>query len=75
MTIHKSQGLTLDQIWIDLGKSERTPGLSYVALSRARNIKSLMIEPLSFERLDSLKDKAYIQKRKREEERLKKHSI
>lgn len=47
MTIHKSQGLTLDQIWIDLGKTERTPGLSYVALSRARNIQSLMIEPLS----------------------------
>jgi len=34
ITIHKSQGLTLPKVWIDIGKSEKTPGVSYVALSR-----------------------------------------
>jgi hypothetical protein len=26
LTIHKSQGLTLPKVWIDIGKSERTAG-------------------------------------------------
>ena len=30
LTIHKSQGLTLELAWLDLGKSERVTGLSYV---------------------------------------------
>ena len=34
LTIHKSQGLTLSKAWIDIGKSEKTPGVSYVALSQ-----------------------------------------
>ena len=34
ITIHNSQGLTLLKAWIDIGKSEKTPGVSYVALSR-----------------------------------------
>ena len=34
ITMHKSQGLTLPKAWIDIGKSEKTPGVSYVALSR-----------------------------------------
>ncbi|XP_048579336.1 ATP-dependent DNA helicase PIF1-like [Nematostella vectensis] len=33
MTIHKSQGITLPKAWIDIGKSEKTPGIAYVALS------------------------------------------
>ena len=37
MTIHKSQGLTLEKAWIELGKTEKISGLSYVALSRVRN--------------------------------------
>ena len=28
LTIHKSQGLTLPKAWIDIGKSERTAGVS-----------------------------------------------
>ncbi|XP_020622509.1 uncharacterized protein LOC110060102 [Orbicella faveolata] len=32
ITIHKSQGLTLPKAWIDIGQSERTAGISYVAI-------------------------------------------
>ena len=70
VTIHKSQGLTLEQIWVDLGKSERSQGLSYVALSRARNLQSIIVEPMSFERLDSLKNKPCVKMRINEENRL-----
>ena len=37
LTIHKSQCLTLPKAVIDLGKSERTPGISYVAISRVKS--------------------------------------
>ena len=70
MTIHKSQGLTLTQSWVDLGKSERSIGLSYVALSRVRNLQSMIIEPMPFERLNCLKDKNLIIARLEEEKRL-----
>ncbi len=34
LTMHKSQGLTLPNAWINFVKSERTTGVSYVAISR-----------------------------------------
>ena len=34
LTIHKSQGFTLSKAWIDISKSEKTPGIAYVALSK-----------------------------------------
>jgi len=55
MTIHKCQGLTLEKAWIDLGKSESVTGMTYVALSRVRNLSDLVLEPLTFERLQALK--------------------
>ena len=38
MTIHKSQGLTLEKAWVDIGKSEKFTGLTYVGLSRVRKL-------------------------------------
>ena len=70
ITIHKSQGLTLDRAWIDLGKSERSLGMSYVALSRVRNLEDIVIEPLSLERLTSIGKGANFERRKQEELRL-----
>ena len=49
LTIHKAQGLTLERAVIDIGKKQTIPGLSYVALSRVRCLRDLMIEP-SFNR-------------------------
>jgi ATP-dependent DNA helicase PIF1 len=40
LTIHKSQGLTLPKACIDIGKSERTAGVSYVAISRVKSLAS-----------------------------------
>lgn len=41
LTIHKCQGLTLDDVRIDLGRGAFAPGQLYVALSRARTIEGL----------------------------------
>jgi len=70
ITIHKSQGLTLDKAWIDLGRSERSLGLSYVALSRVRNLKDMIVEPLTFDRLKAIGKAKNFEIRKQEESRL-----
>ncbi|XP_066922146.1 uncharacterized protein [Clytia hemisphaerica] len=70
ITIHKSQGLTLEQMSIDLGKSERASGQSYVALSRAKTLDSIYIEPMPYERLKSLAKSKSLKKRLDEESRL-----
>ena len=49
LTIHKSQGLTLPKAWMDIGKSERTAGVSYVAISRVKSLASCVIEPMTYE--------------------------
>ena len=70
LTIHKSQGLTLSKAWIDIGKSEKTPGISYVAISRVKTLSSLVIEPLTFERLANIKSSVTLHYRLQEESRL-----
>jgi hypothetical protein len=70
MTIHKSQGQTLDKAVIDLGKSERSLGLTFVALSRVRHIKDLVIAPCSYERLDGIKKSKVLASRLAEDKRL-----
>ena len=70
LTIHKSQGLTLPKAWIDIGKSERTAGVSYVAISRTKTLSSCVIEPMTYERLTRLKSSANLQFRLDEENRL-----
>lgn len=46
ITIHKSQGMTLDAARIDLRKAF-VPGMGYVALSRVKNLESLSLHGIN----------------------------
>lgn len=70
MTIHKSQGLTLKKAWIDLGTSEKTSGVTYVALSRVKKLEDLIVEPMTLERLEASKKSSNLKFRLEEEKRL-----
>ena len=72
ITIHKAQGLTLNDIWVDLGPSEKAAGLTYVALTRVRSLSNLIIEPMPYEILTSLKKSSNYKYRVLEEIRLNK---
>lgn len=45
ISIHRSQGLTLDKAVVDIGNSEFAIGLTYVALSRVKSIEGLLLDP------------------------------
>ena len=56
ITIHKSQGLTLSNVVIDIGNTVFTRGQSYVALSRVTKLSGLYLinlDPRSIKALDS----------------------
>lgn len=46
ITVHKSQGMSLDHALIDIGKSFE-PGMGYVALSRVSSIDGLFIQDIN----------------------------
>ena len=71
MTIHKAQqGLTLKNVWIDLGPSEKAAGMTYVAQSRAKKISDIVIEPMTFARLSAVNKTTNFKYRVLEENRL-----
>jgi ATP-dependent exoDNAse (exonuclease V) alpha subunit len=43
MTVHRSQGITLDRAYIDV-RAAREPGQAYVALSRVRTLEGLFLK-------------------------------
>ncbi|KAF8485255.1 hypothetical protein DFH94DRAFT_619233, partial [Russula ochroleuca] len=43
VTIHKSQGMSLDRVTVDLGCNEFASGLTFVALSQSKTFRGLCI--------------------------------
>lgn len=43
LTIHKSQGMTLDKVYVDLGRGAFAHGQTYVALSRGRTLDGMAL--------------------------------
>jgi ATP-dependent exoDNAse (exonuclease V) alpha subunit len=75
LTIHKSQGLTLQKTTIDIGSTERQ-GLTFTVISRVKSLENLRIEPpFSFERYSRMKNNPYTIIRKKEESRLQQLSL
>ena len=67
LTIHKAQGLALQNATIDIGNIERQ-GLTFTAISRVKSLSSLHISPtFSFSRYSRMQDNPYVQRRKQEE--------
>ncbi|MEN2500118.1 MAG: hypothetical protein MHMPM18_004286 [Marteilia pararefringens] len=54
LTIHKSQGLTLNKVKLYLGKSEDTPGLTFDGVSRVRRLHDIKVYDLTRRRIIGL---------------------
>lgn len=70
VTIHKSQGMTLDHVTVDLGNSEFASGLTFVALSRAKTFDGLRVEPFDFDRFKRIEKGRHVAARRAEFQRL-----
>jgi len=71
LTIHKSQGLTLPKVLVELGPKKRQAGLTFVALSRVKCLKDLaFLNPVSLTRLTSIATLKNTSDRLEEEQRL-----
>ena len=76
VTIHKSQGLTLDKAVIDIGKKEFSTGLTFVACSHVRQLTNLLfVPPFSFQRVANLSRSVRLKDRLIEDARLQQMSV
>jgi hypothetical protein len=67
MTIHRSQGLTLDAVHLDLGVGAFETGQTYVALSRVRDMSDLTLSrPIRFDDVKVDQDSSLFYKQIRE---------
>ena len=71
ITIHKSQGQTLHKAVIDIGSSEKTAYLTFVAISRLPTLECALIHQMPFERLQAISKKTNLELRHLEDSHLK----
>ena len=70
ITIHKTQGMTLDRVVIDIGEKEFSTGLTFVACSRVRHITDLLfVPPFAFKCLSNLSKSSHLSDRQNEDAR------
>jgi ATP-dependent DNA helicase PIF1 len=55
ITIHKSQGQSIDLLQADLGERIFADGMTYTAISRARNLDSLILKSIDWEQITANK--------------------
>ena len=70
ITMHMSQGQTLDKAVIDLGPKEACTGLTFVCLGRAKRLVDLMVGPMSFDSIGNLGNSLTTKARLQEGDRL-----
>jgi ATP-dependent DNA helicase PIF1 len=64
LTIHKSQGLTLEKATINIGKQERQ-GMTFTAISRVKYLNGLRFQPpFSYDRYQKMEKLAGVTIRK-----------
>ena len=70
LTIHKSQGLTLQKATIDIGPTERS-GLTFVAISHVKYLQGIIImPPFTYDKYEKMKRGKQVARRKEEQSRL-----
>ncbi len=74
LTVHKSQGLTLDKVVADVGDREMASGLTFVAFSRVRKLRDLAIVAKNFQRYARIGQGKQLKQRLAEQKRLSKLS-
>ena len=75
LTIHKAQGMTLKNVTIDIGNTDRQ-GLTFTAISGVTSLLELRISPpFSFSRYSRMQDNPFGQRREQEESLLASKSL
>jgi ATP-dependent exoDNAse (exonuclease V) alpha subunit len=75
ITIHKAQGMMMDQVTIDLGQKEFSSGLTFVALSCARSFYGLRVLPFDLDRYKQIRSGKYVEARREEFRRLRQIAV
>lgn len=71
VSIHRSQGITLEKAMVDIGDREFQTGLTYVALTRVKTLKGLLIKPsFNIDRLTKINNSRSMVGRRDELQRL-----
>ena len=72
MSIHMSQGATLDKVSLNIGPKEFAVGLTYTGLSRAKRLDQIMLDPMpDLKRMTGFQRWKQFKQRLEEEKRLK----